>query len=85
MDVVFLLIAISCVVLALISAFATLGLSQTAEKIADKVIYSSCAAALMSVLLAALFLWGYESSRHVDRRSVARPTLAPAILQGDKP
>jgi hypothetical protein len=76
MDVLFLLIAISCVLLALISAFATLGLSPTAEKIADKVIYGSCAAALMSVLLAALFLWVYESPRHVDQRTIAHSVLA---------
>ena len=70
MDVLFLLIAISCVLLALVSAFSTLGLSPTAEKIADKVIYGSCAAALMSVLLAALFLWAYEPLR-VDQRTIA--------------
>jgi hypothetical protein len=57
MGVLFLLIAISCVLLALISAFATLGLSPTVEKMADTVIYGSCAAAIISTALAALFLW----------------------------
>jgi hypothetical protein len=76
MDVLFLLIAISCVLLALVSAFSTLGLSPTAEKIADKVIYGSCAAALMSVLLAALFLWAYEPLR-VDQRTIAHSVDPP--------
>jgi nitrogen fixation-related uncharacterized protein len=76
MDVLFLLIAIACVLVALFSAFATLGPSPTAARIADKVIYGSCAAALMSVLLAALFLWVYESPRHVDQRTIAHSVLA---------
>ena len=78
MDVLFLLIAIGCVLLALISAFATLGLSPTAEKIADKMIYGSCAAALMSLLLAALFLWVYESPLRADQRPIAHSVLAPS-------
>jgi hypothetical protein len=71
------------VLLALISAFATLGLSPTAEKIADKVIFGSCAAALMSVLLAALFLWAYESPVRVDRRNRSA-RFSARHSQGDK-
>jgi hypothetical protein len=60
MDVLFLLIAISCVLLALISAFSTLGLSPAAEKRADRVIKGNCIAALVSVVLAALFLISFH-------------------------
>jgi hypothetical protein len=56
MDLLFLLVAIACLLVALISAFATLGLSSAVEKIADRVIRGSCIAALVSVVLAALFL-----------------------------
>jgi hypothetical protein len=60
MDVLFLLIAIACVLVALFSAFATLGPSPAAERIADKVIYGSCVAALISAALAALFFpWAH--------------------------
>jgi hypothetical protein len=54
MDLLFLLVAIACLLVALISAFATL--SSAVEKIADRVIRGSCIAALVSVVLAALFL-----------------------------
>ena len=57
MDVLFLMIAIACVLVALFSAFATLGPSPAAARIADKVIYGSCVAAFISVVLAVLFFF----------------------------
>jgi hypothetical protein len=60
MDVLFLLIAIACVLVALFSTFATLGPSPAAARIADKVIYGSCVAGLISVALAVLFFtWAH--------------------------
>jgi hypothetical protein len=56
MDLFFLAVAIACLLVALLSAFATLALPPSAEKIADGVIKGSCTAALLSVVLAALFL-----------------------------
>jgi hypothetical protein len=45
---------------ALFSAFATLGPSPAAARIADKVIYGSCVAGLISVALAVLFFaWAH--------------------------
>jgi hypothetical protein len=57
MDVLFLLIAIACVLVALFSTFATLGASRAAERIASNVIYGSCVAAFISVVLAVLFFF----------------------------
>ena len=54
------MILIACLLVALISAFATLGLSPAVEKIADRVIKGSCIAALVSVVLAALFLISFH-------------------------
>jgi hypothetical protein len=56
MDMFFLMVAIAWLLVALLSAFATLGLSPPAEKIADGVIKGSCSVALVSTVLAALFL-----------------------------
>jgi hypothetical protein len=56
MDLFFLLIAIACLLAALLAAFATLGLSPAVEKIADRVIKGACVAALISVVLAPWFL-----------------------------
>jgi hypothetical protein len=56
MDLIFLLVAIACMLVALLTAFATLGLSLVAENIADRVIQGACIAALLSVVVAALFI-----------------------------
>jgi len=60
MDVLFLLIAIAWVLVALFSAFASWGPSPAAARTADKVIYGSCVAGLISVALAVLFFtWAH--------------------------
>ena len=56
MEMFFLVIAIACILTALLAAFAALGLSPAIEKIADRVIKGACIVALISVVLAALFL-----------------------------
>jgi hypothetical protein len=56
MEMSFLVVAIACILTALLAAFATLGLSPAIEKIADRVIKGACIVALISVVLAALFL-----------------------------
>jgi hypothetical protein len=56
MEMFFLLVAIVCILTALLAAFGTLGLSPAIEKIADRVIKGACIVALISVVLAALFL-----------------------------
>jgi hypothetical protein len=58
MDLFFLMFAIAWLLVALLSAFATLGLSPPAEKIADGVIKGSCTVAPVSVVLATLFVLG---------------------------
>jgi hypothetical protein len=55
MDLFFLMVAIACLLEVLPSAFATLGLSPPAQKIADALIRGSCIMALVSIVLAALF------------------------------
>jgi hypothetical protein len=54
MDLIFLLVAIACILVALLAAFATLGLSSVTENIADRLIKGACNAALLSVVVAAL-------------------------------
>ena len=56
MDLLFLMVALGWLLVALISAFATLGLSPPATKIADGLIKGSCTIALVSIVLAVLFL-----------------------------
>jgi hypothetical protein len=56
MEVFFLLVAIACILTAVLAAIGTLGLSAAIEKIADRVIKGACIVALISVVLAALFL-----------------------------
>jgi hypothetical protein len=53
---VFFLVAIACILTAVLAAVGTLGLSPAIEKIADRVIKGACIVALISVVLAALFL-----------------------------
>ena len=58
MDMFFLMLAIAWLLVALLSAFATLGLSPPAEKIADGVIKGSCTVAGVSIVLAGVsLLW----------------------------
>ena len=56
MEMFFLVVAIAGILTALLAAFATSGLSPAIEKIADRVIKGACIVALISVVLAALFL-----------------------------
>jgi hypothetical protein len=56
-DVIFLMIAIVFVLVAFVTAFATLGASPTVRRITNRVIYGSCIAALASVVLAVWFLF----------------------------
>jgi hypothetical protein len=60
MDLLFLMVALAWLLVALLSAFATLGLSPPATKIADGVIKGSCTVAFVSSVLAALsLLWSH--------------------------
>ena len=56
-DVIFLMMAIVFVLVALLSVVATLNASPTVRWIVNRVIYGSCVAALVSVVLAAWFLF----------------------------
>lgn len=56
-DVIFLMIAIAFVLLALLFVVATLNASPIVRRIANRVVYSSCVAALVSVVLAVWFLF----------------------------
>jgi hypothetical protein len=56
-DVVFLMIAISFLMVAFLAAVATLNAPQKVGRIANRVIYGSCVAALVSVVLAVWFLF----------------------------
>jgi hypothetical protein len=55
-DVVFLMIAISFVLMAFLSTVATLSAPPTGRRIANRVIYGCCVAAQVSVVLAVWFL-----------------------------
>ena len=50
------MIAIACILTAVLAAIGTLALSPAIEKIADRVIKGACIVALISLVLAALFL-----------------------------
>jgi hypothetical protein len=56
-DVAFLMTAISFLMVAFLAAVATLNASPKVSGIANKVIYGSCVAALVSVALAVWFLF----------------------------
>jgi hypothetical protein len=56
-DVPFLMIAISFLVVAFLTAVATSNVSPRVRRIANGVIYGSCVAALVSVVLAVWFLF----------------------------
>ena len=56
-DVIFLMIAIAFVLLALLFVVATLNASPIVRRIAHRVVYGSCVAALVSVVLAVWFLF----------------------------
>jgi hypothetical protein len=55
-DVTFLMIAISFLMLAFLSAVAMTSTSPTVRRIANRVSFGSCVAALVSVVLAVWFL-----------------------------
>ena len=55
-DVIFLMIAIVFVLVAFVTAFATLSTSPRLMRIGHRVILGSCVAALVSVVLAVWFL-----------------------------
>ena len=56
-DVVFLMTAIAFVLVALLTIVATLNAGPTVRRLANRVIYGSCVAALVPVVLAAWFLF----------------------------
>jgi hypothetical protein len=56
-DVIFLMMAIVFVLVALLSVVATLNASPTVRRIVNRVIYGCCVAALVSVVMAAWFLY----------------------------
>jgi hypothetical protein len=56
-DVAFLMIAISFLLVAFLTAVATLNASPKFSRISNRVIYGSCVAALVSVALAVWFLF----------------------------
>ena len=56
-DVIFLMTAIAFVLVALLSTVGTLNAPPTVTQIANGVIYGSCVAALVAVVLAAWFLY----------------------------
>ena len=56
-DVVFLITAIAFVLVALVTIVATLNAGPTVRRLANRVIYGSCVAALVSVVLAAWILF----------------------------
>jgi hypothetical protein len=55
--VAFLMIAISLLMVALLTAVATLNASPKVSRIANRVIYGSCVAVLVSIALAVWFLF----------------------------
>jgi hypothetical protein len=56
-DVIFLMIAISCLMVGFLTAVATSNASPTVRRITNSVVYGSCVAALVSVVLAVWFLY----------------------------
>jgi L-cystine uptake protein TcyP (sodium:dicarboxylate symporter family) len=56
-DMAFLMIAISLLMVAFLTAVATLNASPKVSRIANKVIYGSCVAALISAALTVWFLF----------------------------
>ena len=56
-DVIFLMIAISFLVVAFLAAVATTSASPRVRRIVNRVSYGSCVAALVSVVLAVWFLF----------------------------
>jgi Na+/H+-dicarboxylate symporter len=56
-DVAFLMIAISLLMVAFLTAVASANASPKVRRMANKVIYGSCVAALVSVALAVWFLF----------------------------
>jgi hypothetical protein len=56
-DLIFLMIAISFLMVAFLAAVATVNASPRFRRIANGVIYGSCVAALVSVVLAVWFLY----------------------------
>ena len=56
-DAAFLMIAISFLMVAFLAAVATLNAPQKVRRIANRVIYGSCVAALVSIVLAVWFLF----------------------------
>jgi hypothetical protein len=56
-DVIFLMIAISFLVVAFLTAIATTSASPRVRRIVNRVSYGSCVAALVSVVLAVWFLF----------------------------
>jgi hypothetical protein len=56
-DVAFLMIAISFLMVAFLTAVATLNASPKVSRIANRVIYGSCVAVLVSIALAVWFLF----------------------------
>ena len=56
-DVIFLMIAISFLVVAFLTAVATTSASPPVRRIVNRVSYGSCVAALVSVVLAVWFLF----------------------------
>jgi hypothetical protein len=56
-DVAFLMIAISFLMVAFLIAVATLNASLKFSRIANRVVYGSCVAALVSIALAVWFLF----------------------------
>ena len=57
-DVIFLMIAIVFVLVAFLLTVATTGTSLRVRRVANRIIYGSCVAALISVVLAVWFLFG---------------------------
>jgi hypothetical protein len=55
-DVIFLMIAMSFLMVAFLTAVATLNASPTVRRITNSVVYGSCVAALVSAVLAVWFL-----------------------------
>ena len=56
-DVIFLMIAISFLMVAFLAAVTTLSASPRVRRVASRVTYGSCVAALVSVVLAVWFLF----------------------------
>jgi hypothetical protein len=56
-DVAFLMIAISFLMVAFLTAVATLKASPAVRRITNRVVYGNCVAALVSVVLAVRFLF----------------------------